>query len=444
MISAALRAVVSAVALLASFGEALAQSTPNLITGQVPTAAQWNSFFSAKQDALGYAPVNRAGDTMLGKLTTLTPTTSAASINLPPGSPPSTPTNGDFWTTSAGLYGYINGSTVGPFATSVSAGAGGTSGQIQYNSAGSIAGFTMGGDCTFSQPNITCTKSSGTSFGALAFLGVGAGLLSTGGNLALQSPVTAANGGTGVNNGASTVTLASNLTVSGTGGLTTTIGGATNSTFPAGTHTLAALDLADQTVSGGANVTPYSIGLLTNSSTTTIDCGKGPLQWAVNQASSSLTIQSPAFSSPYTPGGSCVVQFINAEAGTAATPTLSGFIEGVNTGATYAGAPARSATCTISNASPGVVTYTAHGMTTYQPVFFTTTGALPSPLIQGTVYYSSPQSSNTYDVSLTPGGANINTTTSGSGTHTCYVASVFELQVLMNNGIATYSWIAHQ
>jgi hypothetical protein len=46
---------------------------------------------------------------------------------------------------------------------------GGTSGQIQYNNAGVFGGFTLGGDCTFSVPNITCTKSSGVSFGSNAF-----------------------------------------------------------------------------------------------------------------------------------------------------------------------------------------------------------------------------------------------------------------------------------
>lgn len=37
---------------------ALAQSSPGLVTGQVPTAAQWNSYFAAKQDYLGFTPLN--------------------------------------------------------------------------------------------------------------------------------------------------------------------------------------------------------------------------------------------------------------------------------------------------------------------------------------------------------------------------------------------------
>lgn len=41
-------------------------------------------------------------------------TTSLASLNIPHGSAPTSPVNGDIWTTSAGLYVRINGATVGP------------------------------------------------------------------------------------------------------------------------------------------------------------------------------------------------------------------------------------------------------------------------------------------------------------------------------------------
>lgn len=46
--------------------------------------------------------------------------------------------------------------------------AGGTNQQIQYNNLGSLAGFTMAGDCTESIPNITCTKTNGSPFGTFA------------------------------------------------------------------------------------------------------------------------------------------------------------------------------------------------------------------------------------------------------------------------------------
>jgi len=46
-----------------------------------------------------------------GKLTTLTPTTSAASVRLPHGTAPTSPVDGDMWTTSAGAYIRVNGVT---------------------------------------------------------------------------------------------------------------------------------------------------------------------------------------------------------------------------------------------------------------------------------------------------------------------------------------------
>lgn len=95
---------------------AFAQSTPNLINGQVPTAAQWNSYFAAKQDYLGYRPVNSAGDTMTGRLV-LPAAATAGPLNLTPGSAdPVSPINGDIWMTGDGLFARVNGVTIGPLA----------------------------------------------------------------------------------------------------------------------------------------------------------------------------------------------------------------------------------------------------------------------------------------------------------------------------------------
>lgn len=68
-------------------------------------------------------PINLSG----AKTTFLTPTTSAASINLPHGTAPTTPVNGDVWTTTTGVYAHVNGTTVGPFGAG---GGGGTWGSI--------------------------------------------------------------------------------------------------------------------------------------------------------------------------------------------------------------------------------------------------------------------------------------------------------------------------
>jgi hypothetical protein len=41
---------------------------------------------------------------------------------------------------------------------------GGTSGRIPYNNSGVYGEFVVGGDCTFSAPNFTCTKTGGATF----------------------------------------------------------------------------------------------------------------------------------------------------------------------------------------------------------------------------------------------------------------------------------------
>lgn len=87
-----------------------------IVQGAVLTPAQWNWCFQQKQDALGYTPVNKAGDVMLGRLVTTASTTSVAGFAVTPGVAPTTPTNGDMWTTTAGLFVRINGATVGPLA----------------------------------------------------------------------------------------------------------------------------------------------------------------------------------------------------------------------------------------------------------------------------------------------------------------------------------------
>lgn len=112
--------------LLASAAPALADSGCSYIrTGAVLTAGQWNECFAQKQDSLGYTPLNIAGGTMTGPLITVAPSTAAIGFRLIPGTAPTAATNGDLWTTSAGLFVRVGGVTVGPLtgggATSFSA-----------------------------------------------------------------------------------------------------------------------------------------------------------------------------------------------------------------------------------------------------------------------------------------------------------------------------------
>jgi hypothetical protein len=76
------------------------------------------------------------------------------------------------------------------------------------------------------------------------------------------------------------------------------------------------------------------------------------------------------------------------------------------------------ATVTISNASPAVVTWTGHGWANGDTVMFSTSGTLPTGLTSGTVYYVRSVAANTFNLSATPTGSLINTSSAGSGTHT--------------------------
>lgn len=74
-------------------------------------------------------------------------------------------------------------------------------------------------------------------------------------------------------------------------------------------------------------------------------------------------------------------------------------------------------TFTVTIASPAVVTLTGHGFLAGQEVVFSTTGALPTGLTAGTTYFVLAPTANTFNVSLTAGGAAINTSGIQSGVH---------------------------
>lgn len=109
---------------------ASAQSNPGFYYRFVPTAAQWNSYFAAKQDVLGYTPINKAGDVFLGRVIMWPSSATGAGVNLGVGSQPTALTAGDLWATTGGFYGYVNGQIIGPFGTSPT-GLAGVGGNVQ-------------------------------------------------------------------------------------------------------------------------------------------------------------------------------------------------------------------------------------------------------------------------------------------------------------------------
>lgn len=62
----------------------LGQSTPGLYTGFVPSAAQWNSYFAAKQDYLGFTPLNPSSVTGSAPIT-VTPGSGVVTIGAQTG-----------------------------------------------------------------------------------------------------------------------------------------------------------------------------------------------------------------------------------------------------------------------------------------------------------------------------------------------------------------------
>jgi len=81
--------------------------------------------------------------------------------------------------------------------------------------------------------------------------------------------------------------------------------------------------------------------------------------------------------------------------------------------------PYVASTVTITIAAPGVVTWTAHGLSVNDTIRFTTTGALPTGLAINTTYYvKEVLSANTFTVSTSAGGAAVTTSGTQSGTHT--------------------------
>ena len=76
---------------------------------------------------------------------------------------------------------------------------------------------------------------------------------------------------------------------------------------------------------------------------------------------------------------------------------------------------------TITIATPGVGTYVGHGMVNGDTVKIETTGALPTGLNTTTHYYIVNKTADTFELSLTAGGASINTTGTQSGVHTLWI-----------------------
>jgi hypothetical protein len=108
------------------------------------------------------------------------------------------------------------------------------------------------------------------------------------------------------------------------------------------------------------------------------------------------------------------------------SPTGTGTAGQLAIASSFSSPTAAATTVTMTIAAPCVVSHTAHGFVTGQPVVFTTTGALPTGITAGTTYYvvsRTTSGTSTYNLATSVANAIAGTliTTSGSqsGTHTC-------------------------
>ncbi len=79
--------------------------------GNVDNTSDASKPVSTLQQAALDTKLSLTGGTLAGKVILVTPGTSTASLNFPPGSAPSSPVDGDVWATSSGLFARIGGAT---------------------------------------------------------------------------------------------------------------------------------------------------------------------------------------------------------------------------------------------------------------------------------------------------------------------------------------------
>ncbi len=141
----------------------------------------------------GTATWSATSHTFAGKVVTPATATGGAGFNLPHGTAPSSPANGDCWTTTVGLFCQVNGGTVGPYGT-VST----VSSQVGTVASGGLSNYiknsaTMAGTGWATAANATATAGQADPFG---------------GTNAVQIVTTSASSATYINSGATATNTA--------------------------------------------------------------------------------------------------------------------------------------------------------------------------------------------------------------------------------------------
>jgi hypothetical protein len=99
------------------------------------------------------------------------------------------------------------------------------------------------------------------------------------------------------------------------------------------------------------------------------------------------------------------------------------------------GTPGSTTTVTITIASPGVVTWAAHGLTGNSPVVFSTTGALPTGITAGTVYWvvGASITTNTFQIATSIANAIAGTAVNTSGSQSGVQSGQSEVPLTTGN-----------
>lgn len=158
----------------------------------------------------------------------------SAFVNLP--TVPFTGLSGTFASLTVGGITYPAGGTSGgiPYfsgASILSSGVLGTGLMVQGGGTGGAPNtFTLGGDCTFSTPNVTCTKTNGVSFSSLATTTPGTGVATALGVNVGTAGAFVVNGGALGTPSSGTATNLTGLPISGISGLGSGVGTALGNT----------------------------------------------------------------------------------------------------------------------------------------------------------------------------------------------------------------------
>lgn len=128
---------------------------------------------------------------------------------------------------------------------------------------------------------------------------------------------------------------------------------------------------------------------------------------------------------------------------TSSTVTESEYTAYSTTGAVVAGdrrqVVSPSGTVTFTIAAPCVMTWTQSQLPDNTAVKFTTSGALPTGITAGKIYYARRITDSTYYLASKPNGAPINTSGSQSGTHTGYATRHDVYEALRPSAVVTGS-----